>query len=75
MVMPERRLVAEIESDLASRFEPDDARRRAQVVDQAVGPREPGERDDLLVVDPFAAEARLLRVGNVPLARIEPSRW
>ena len=63
-MMAQRRLIAEIGRDRPGRLEPDHARRRPQVVDDAVGPREPGESDDFLVVDPFALEARVAGDGR-----------
>ena len=64
VMMAQRRLVAEIRRDRPRRLEPDHARRRPQVIDDAVGPREPGERDDFFVVDPLALESRLVADGR-----------
>src|SRR5262249_25485637 len=45
-----------------------DARRRPEVVRDAVGPAKAGGGDDFFVVDPLAAVAGLVLVGGVPLA-------
>jgi hypothetical protein len=63
------RLVNQIDRERPRGFDPDHAGGRAKVVDQAIGSREPGEGHDLLVIDPFAQETRLVGMGDMPFAR------
>jgi len=63
------RLVNQIDRERPRGFDPDHAGGRAKVVDQAIGPREPGEGHDLLVIDPLAQETRLVGMGDMPFAR------
>ena len=67
--MAQGRLVNQIDGERTGGLDPNHAGGGAKVVDQAVGPREPGEGHDLLVIDPFAQEARLVAMGDVPFAR------
>src|SRR5271157_866512 len=63
------RLVNQIDRERPRGFDPDHAGGWAKMVDQAIGPREPGKGHDLLVIDPFAQEARLVGMGDMPFAR------
>ena len=52
VMMAERRDVDQVARDRPGRLDFPHARRRAEVVDDAVRPREPGDGDDLFVVIP-----------------------
>jgi hypothetical protein len=69
VMVAEGGLIAKVTGDRPRRLEPNHPGRRPQVVDDAVGAGKPGNGDDFLVIDPFALEPRLMRMGNVPLAR------
>src|SRR4051794_34138451 len=73
-MVPESRFLDHVRHQRPGRLDLADPGRRAEVVGDAEAAPEAGDRDDLLVVDPLAAEARLVAMGNVPLAgdRAEP---
>ena len=73
MMMPQHVLLDGFDGDRAGGLDLADARRRPEVVDDAVGPAEAGGGDDFFVVDALVAIAGFAAVLDVPLAGIEPS--
>src|SRR5262249_1629783 len=69
VVVPQGRLRHGFDRHLAGRLDFADARRRPQVVADAVGAAEAGGGDDFFVVDALAAVARFVAVGDVTLPR------
>ena len=53
----------------ACRFQFADTGRRPQVVTDAIGSAEAGQRDDFLVIDSFAPKTAFAGVNDVPLTR------
>src|SRR5262245_7904716 len=67
-MMPQDRFIERFDGQCPRRLDLADAGRRAEMVQDAVRPAEAANSDNFLVVNPLAAIARFMAMGNVPLA-------